>query len=513
MGILVIVPTAWKDENFVRESENRLRAQFSRFRPLQVTILWNSEGQTDYAIVKFAKDWIGFKDSLAFEKHFKVEQYGQMDWNKRNCRRDDFYGWLARSDDYNSPGPIGEYLRKNGDIRSVGDLEREGLQETDRRVAYFARQIEEKNKHLLELELKNNQNAMKLDRMMEEKDRLIEEHNKKIKKMQQVACKNSWKIINQNLRLHGELQTRRKEIDLRCEQLKDLATKTNIDRAKLEAEKEKNAKENGLLNLATLKQKKADEGLLRLVEKQKREKEDALRKQYDLQKELDSKQKLELEIEQLRGKLEVMKHMGDEEGTKLKELDKLCEKLKEKDEEMEDMESLNQTLIIKERRTNDELAEAKDELISGLKQMSGARSIIGVKRMGELDQKAFHNACKQKVPKDDLKGKLALLSSKWEHEIRKPEWHPFKIIDADRQTKEIIKEDDEKLNALRVELGDEAYNVVVKALHEMNEYNPSGRYPVPELWNFKENRKAPIPEVAAYLMKQWRTHKKKNSYT
>lgn len=331
--------------------------------------------------------------------------------------------------------------------------------------------------------------------------------------MQQVACKNSWKIINQNLRLHGELQTRRKEIDLRCEQLKDLATKTNIDRAKLEAEKEKNAKENGLLNLATLKQKKADEGLLRLVEKQKREKEDALRKQYDLQKELDSKQKLELEIEQLRGKLEVMKHMGDEEGTKLKELDKLCEKLKEKDEEMEDMESLNQTLIIKERRTNDELAEAKDELISGLKQMSGARSIIGVKRMGELDQKAFHNACKQKVPKDDLKGKLALLNSKWEHEIRKPEWHPFKIIDADRQTKEIIKEDDEKLNALRVELGDEAYNVVVKALLEMNEYNPSGRYPVPELWNFKENRKAPIPEVAAYLMKQWRTHKKKNSYT
>lgn len=180
MGILVIVPTALKDENFVRESENRLRAQFSRFRPLQVTILWNSEGQTDYAIVKFAKDWIGFKDSLAFEKHFKVEQYGQMDWNKRNCRRDDFYGWLARSDDYNSPGPIGEYLRKNGDLRSVGDLEREGLQETDRRVAYFARQIEEKNKHLLELELKNNQNAMKLDRMMEEKDRLIEEHNKSL---------------------------------------------------------------------------------------------------------------------------------------------------------------------------------------------------------------------------------------------------------------------------------------------------------------------------------------------
>lgn len=89
----------------------------------------------------------------------------------------------------------------------------------------------------------------------------------------------------------------------------------------------------------------------------------------------------------------------------------------------------------------------------------------------------------------------------------------FAASNIDPLVQEIIKEDDEKLNALRVELGDEAYNVVVKALLEMNEYNPSGRYPVPELWNFKENRKAPIPEVAAYLMKQWRTHKKKNSYT
>ena len=33
------------------------------------------------------------------------------------------------------------------------------------------------NYHMSELELRNNQNAMKLDRMMEEKDRLIEEHN------------------------------------------------------------------------------------------------------------------------------------------------------------------------------------------------------------------------------------------------------------------------------------------------------------------------------------------------
>ncbi|XP_062211753.1 factor of DNA methylation 1-like [Phragmites australis] len=511
MGIVVNLPSELKFEEFSRESEDRLRAQFSRFRPLQVTILANVKDQTLCAIIKFAKHWSGFNDASSFEKHFKVEKYGKVDWSKRNCRKDDLYGWLARFDDYNSPGPIGEHLRNNGVLRSVGDLEREGLQETDRRVSCYARQIEETNKQMRELELKNNQNAMKLERMMEEKDRLVEEHNKKILKMQNAACQSSRKIIGENLRLHEELENRRKEIERRCKQLEDLATKSNIDGAKLEAAKEKNAKENGLLNLATQKQKEADKELLQLVQKQKEETDAALKKLTDLEMQLASKHKLELEIEQLRGKLEVMKHMGAEEDTKLKELDKLRETLEEKDAEMEDIDSLNQTLIIKERRTNDELEDAKKELISGLQKMSGARSVIGVKRMGELDQKAFLAACKEKTAKDDGK-KLALLCSKWDGEIKQPGWHPFKIINVDGQAKEIIQEDDEKLQALKAELGEKAHDVVVKALLEMNEYNPSGRYPLPELWNFNDDQKASMGEVAAYLVKQWKTHKKKRTY-
>ncbi|KAL6637334.1 hypothetical protein ACP70R_024906 [Stipagrostis hirtigluma subsp. patula] len=514
MGIVVNLPPELKFIEFPRESEDRLRAQFSRFRPLQVTILGNDEDQTFCAIIKFAKEWSGLNDAYAFEKHFVVEQYGKADWNKRNCRKDDLYGWLARSDDYNSPGPIGIHLRQNGDLRTVGDLEREGLQKTDRRVAYYARKIEETNEHMRELELKHNQSAMKLQRMMEEEDRLVEEHNKKIQKMQNAACKSSRKIINENLRLHGELETKRKQIDRRCKQLQELATKSNMDGSKLEAAKEKNAKENGLLNLATLKQKEADKKLLQLVEKQKEETDAALKKLTDLEAQLASKHRLELEIEQLRGRLEVMKHMGAEEDTKLEELDKMRETLEEKDAEIEGIESLNQTLIIKERRTNDELEDAKKELISELQKMLGARSSIGVKRMGELDQKAFLSACKEKVAKDGGKKKLAHLCSEWEKEIRQPDWHPFKVIVVDGQAKmvqEIIQEDDEKLQALKAELGQEAHDAVVKALLEMNEYNPSGRYPLPELWNFKDDRKASIGDVAAYLVKQWKTHKKKHT--
>ena len=67
--------------------------------------------------------------------------------------------------------------------------------------------------------------------------------------------------------------------------------------------------------------------------------------------------------------------------------------------------------------------------------MSRVRSHIGVKRMGELDQEAFVAACKEKIA-DDVK--LALLCSKWEDEIRQPEWHPFKVINVDGEAKVLI---------------------------------------------------------------------------
>lgn len=64
-------------------------------------------------------------------------------------------------------------MRKIGVLKSIGDREHERTE----RIAHFTRQMEEKNKHLQELELKNNQNAMKLESMMKDKDRMVEEHN------------------------------------------------------------------------------------------------------------------------------------------------------------------------------------------------------------------------------------------------------------------------------------------------------------------------------------------------
>ena len=58
--------------------------------------------------------------------------------------------------------------------------------------------------------------------------------------------------------------------------------------------------------------------------------------------------------------------------------------------------------------------------------------------MGDLDLKSFAIACKNKMSKEDAGVTASILCSKWEDEIRNPEWHPFKVVMDGGKAKVII---------------------------------------------------------------------------
>ncbi|KAL5703596.1 hypothetical protein ACHQM5_022125 [Ranunculus cassubicifolius] len=214
------------------------------------------------------------------------------------------------------------------------------------------------------------------------------------------------------------------------------------------------------------------------------------------------------EVEKLRTMIKEKEGELEKASEKLNNELKAKEKSLEEKEELEYLESLTQTLVVKERKSNNELQEARNELINGFKDCS-TRSMIGVKRMGELNRKSFHEACKRKFSVEEAYEECVKLCSLWENYLRDPKWHPFRMIKTNDGLKEIVDEEDEKLKALKKEYNDEVYDAVVKALIEINEYNPSGRYIVPELWNYKEDKKASMKDGVVFLVKRWKTSKRK----
>ncbi|KAK2642987.1 hypothetical protein Ddye_024750 [Dipteronia dyeriana] len=232
------------------------------------------------------------------------------------------------------------------------------------------------------------------------------------------------------------------------------------------------------------------------------EKEAYDRKRRELGGKIETKRKIESEIEALRSDLKMVKRKGvcDQD----KEMDALHQQLMEKEEALSDLEADNLVLTIRERKLNQELQDARKELIDTLREESSG-DLIGVKIMGELDRTPFIAAMKRKFTDEEADVKALELCSLWEGYITDPSFCPFKIItNKEGYSKEIIDLSNLKLKSLRKEYGVEVVDAVSRALLEMNEYNASGRYTVPELWNFGDDRKATLKEVVLHIMKTWK---------
>ncbi|KAK1290741.1 hypothetical protein QJS10_CPB18g00550 [Acorus calamus] len=128
-----------------------------------------------------------------------------------------------------------------------------------------------------------------------------------------------------------------------------------------------------------------------------------------------------------RQKVDNISKLAEEHKKKMEEM---CEHLKEKMEDMEDLQSLIQTLVINERLINNELQEA----LKGLKEILNTGTLIGIKRMGELDEKPFQMVYKRKYTTEEADAIAAEPCSVWQEELQKPNWHPFKIVVVDGQT-------------------------------------------------------------------------------
>ncbi|KAF3786066.1 Factor of DNA methylation 2 [Nymphaea thermarum] len=109
----------------------------------------------------------------------------------------------------------------------------------------------------------------------------------------------------------------------------------------------------------------------------------------DMQKKLEDKQNLEVEIDM----------EGGDDRDKMEAMRTLLE---EKEIELDDLDELNTTLLAKDNRAH-----------------------IGVKRMGEVDLKAFEQECKKKYPKD-YEIKAVEIASSWDASLQDPNWFPFK---------------------------------------------------------------------------------------
>ncbi|KAG0517710.1 hypothetical protein BDA96_09G112900 [Sorghum bicolor] len=150
-----------------------------------------------------------------------------------------------------------------------------------------------------------------------------------------------------------------------------------------------------------------------------------------------------------------------------KQVANLAEQLMENANKMEGIESMNTDLFITERNNNEELRHVRKELLDGeVFAVDDRRTNIRVKKMGEIDSKALRAAWMKRLPQEAGELSPTLVCSKWQQKIQNSECGFF-----DRNL------DDNMLQQLKADHGEEIYGLVTKALCEIIEYNASGRYP------------------------------------
>ncbi|KAJ8540377.1 hypothetical protein K7X08_030296 [Anisodus acutangulus] len=452
IGVFVNLPTEFKDGRYVGESGSNLKDQLIRrgFNPTRVRTLWNDLGHSGIALVEFKKDWFGFSNAISFEKAYEADDHGKKDWEDINGGKSDLYAWMARADDYQSTNVVGENLRKVGDLRTISNIIEEESRKNHILVSSLTNAIEVKKLHIKLIGDKLRETTQSVEQLIVVNAKLRQANNEEIKKIQSSARDHFQQTFINHEKLKLQLETQKKELEFRHEELQKRDAQNESDRKKLSEDHEQNAILKTSLSVAVEEQKNVDEKVLKLAEKLKKEKEELHKRIIKLEKQHDAKQAGETEVERLRVIMKRIEEEGDQEV--LENVDTLLKNLREKEEKYEDLVALNQTLIVKERKSNDELQEALKELVNGLKELP-RNGPIGVKRMGELDSRPFLEAMRSRHNEVEAEQRASELCSLWEEYLRDPEWHPIKVVSVNGKHQAVIDDEDEKLKDLKKTYG------------------------------------------------------------
>ncbi|KAK9055360.1 hypothetical protein SSX86_026443 [Deinandra increscens subsp. villosa] len=486
MAVVANIPVDYKNSGGQKLKDDWVKEGYN---PADIHLISNSNSHSGLAVVEFGKAWVGFFHIMTFVKAFEVNKHGRKDWFLRDkCKDDKLYAWIATAEDYNSYGLVGDYLRKNGDLKTVVDVQKE----EESIIVGLKTMIDEMDERTKEMYSKISKTDVQLKTVIKQKEEMTENFKRDMENMQKMAKEHLKTITADHKWSTGLLEDHEKGLRAR--------------KAINKTEKRKLKTEKRLIELAILEQNKADKRLLKLAEDQKSENEKLHQKIIELQKKVDEKQWLELKIEQIKGALEVIKHTTNRHLEARNKKESVQNDLEEKEQKLKDLLALNQAIMVTEQKSTDELVEARKELISGFRENTSGAHIV-VKRMGELDESLFIAAAKRKCSVKERRRRAKKLASLWENHLRDPNWDPFKVITVEGKREEVLDEEDEKIASLKNECEKDVYDAVVTALNELNEYNPSGRCPVPELWNKMENRRATLKEAVEVLLDQWKTVK------
>ncbi|XP_009610605.1 protein INVOLVED IN DE NOVO 2-like isoform X2 [Nicotiana tomentosiformis] len=503
IAVVVNLPTEFKDGRYVGESGSNLKDQLIRrgFNPTRVRTLWNDLGHSGIALVEFKKDWSGFSNAILFEKAYEADYHGKKDWEVSNGKKSDLYAWIARADDYQATNVVGEKLQKFGDLRTLPNIMEEESRKTRKLVSSLTNAIEIKKLNLKMIEDKYKETSQSVEQLIVVNAKLRQSYNEEIKKIQSSSRDHFQQTFINHEKLKLQLETQKKELELRHTELQKREAQNESDRKKMSEDLEQNAILKTSLSAAIEEQRNVDEKVPKMAEELKKQKEELHKRIIKLEKQLVTKQAGEIEVERLRVTMKQIEEEANQEV--LQKVDTLLKDLREKEEKYEDLVALNQTLIVKERKSNDELQEALKELVNGLKELP-RNGPIGVKRMGELDSRPFLEAMKRRYNEVEAEEIASELCSLWEEYLRDPEWHPIKVISINGKHQAVIDDEDEKLKGLKKTYGEEVYKAVTTALTEINVYNPSGGYIICELWNYDVAEKATLQEGVTVLLNLWK---------